>query len=169
MSGTEVAPRRLLWQGLALAAVIVVLDQVTKLWALDALFDPPRRITLLPVLDLVPVWNSGVSFGMFSDGGETMRYVLTGFAAAVSVALVVWLSRVNERLVAGGLALIIGGAVGNVIDRLRFGAVVDFVLPHWQGWAWPAFNLADTAITFGVVLLLLDGFRKPAQGPADPT
>jgi signal peptidase II len=140
--------------GLAVAAVVVVLDQLTK-WAVLSWLD--RDVALTPFFNLVLVWNTGVSFGMFDSGGARAPWLLSGLALAVVVALLVWLQRVEHRLTAAGLGLIIGGAIGNVIDRMRFGAVVDFLDAHAFGWHWPAFNVADSAICIGAALLLVDG------------
>ena len=142
--------------GLALAALTVALDRVTKVWALDALFGPPARITVLEVLNLVPVWNRGVSFGLLSSDSPWGPWLLGGFALAVAGALVIWLLRADNRILGSGLGLVIGGAVGNAIDRALYGAVVDFVDAHWGDLHWPAFNIADAAITLGVGFLLLD-------------
>jgi signal peptidase II len=142
--------------GLALAVLTVALDRATKIWALDALFDPPARITLGSALNLVPVWNRGVSFGLLSNQSVWGPWLLGGFAVVVAVALVVWLLRAEGRVLGAGLGLVIGGAVGNAIDRALYGAVVDFIDAHWGDLHWPAFNVADAAITLGVGLLLLD-------------
>ena len=140
--------------GLAIAGLVVVLDQLTK-WAILTWLD--RAIALTPFFNLVVVWNRGVSFGMFHSAGALGPWVLSGLALAVVVLLVGWLRRVYHYLTAAGLGLIIGGALGNVIDRARFGAVVDFLDFHALGWHWPAFNIADSAIFVGAVLLLVDG------------
>jgi signal peptidase II len=156
-------------RGLGLGALVVVLDQATKVWALAEVFDPPRRIEILSVLNFVPVWNRGVSFGMLSNESTLGPWLLSGFALVVTGFLVVWLARARGWPLILGLGLVIGGAIGNVIDRVRFGAVVDFIDVHYAGWHWPAFNIADSAITLGVVLLLLDAFgagdkRREAEG-----
>ena len=140
--------------GLAVAATVVLLDQLTK-WAILTWLD--RAIALTPFFNLVVVWNRGVSFGMFHSDGALAPWLLSGLALAVVVALLVWLRRVEHPLAAVGLGLIIGGAVGNVIDRVRFGAVIDFIDLHAWGWHWPAFNVADGAICIGAALLLVDG------------
>jgi signal peptidase II len=140
--------------GLAVAAAVVVLDQLTK-WAILTWLD--RAIALTPFFNLVVVWNRGVSFGMFDSDGALAPWLLSGLALAVVLALLVWLRRVEDPLPGVGLGLIIGGAVGNVIDRVRFGAVIDFLDVHALGWHWPAFNVADSAICIGAALLLVDG------------
>jgi signal peptidase II len=139
---------------LTIAAAIVVLDQITKWWVLTELADPPRVIPVTSFFTLVLAWNTGVSFSLFD--GTVPPYVFAAVAAAIVVGLLIWLGRVHDRAVAIGIALIIGGAVGNVIDRLQYGAVVDFLYFHAGKFYWPAFNLADSAITIGVVILIVD-------------
>ena len=131
--------------------LIMAADQATKQIMLDLIFDPPRRIEILPILNLVPVWNRGMSFGMLADGGALVPISLTGLAVAVSGWLFWMVPRLHraQRLSA---AFISGGAIGNALDRLRFGKVVDFIDLHYADLHWPAFNLADTAITIGAVL-----------------
>jgi signal peptidase II len=135
----------------AIFLLIMVADQVIKQIMLDLIFDPPRRIEILAILNFVPVWNRGMSFGMLADGGAFVPIGLTGLAVAVSAWLFWMVPRLNrvQRLAA---ACIAGGAIGNAIDRLRFGKVVDFIDLHYAALHWPAFNLADAAITIGAVL-----------------
>jgi signal peptidase II len=140
--------------GLVIAGTVVVLDQLTK-WAILAWLD--RAIALTPFFNLVVVWNRGVSFGMFDSHGALAPWLLSGLALAVVAALLLWLTRIEHPLPGTGLGLIIGGALGNVIDRVRFGAVIDFLDVHALGWHWPAFNVADSAICIGAALLLVDG------------
>ena len=141
-------------QGLLLALVVFIADQILKLWMLDLVFDPPRVLVMTSFFNLAPVWNRGVSFGMFSSQQDWMPLILSAVAVAISIGLVVWLRRAPSRLMALALGLVIGGAIGNVIDRLRYGAVVDFLDFHVMGYHWPAFNIADAAICIGVVLIL---------------
>jgi signal peptidase II len=150
----------MLRQGLAIAGLIVVLDQLTK-WAILTWLD--RAITLTPFFNLIVVWNRGVSFGMFDSASRLGPWVLSGLALAVVVLLLGWLRRVDHPLTAAGLGLIIGGAIGNVIDRVRFGAVIDFLDFHALGWHWPAFNVADSAICVGALVLLVDGLLMPRR------
>jgi signal peptidase II len=156
--------------GLVLAAVSIGLDQLTKAWMMGLLLDPPRVVPLTGFMALVPVWNSGVSFGVLASHDGSTAWLLGGVAVAVVVALTVWLARADRLLLAGGLGLVIGGALGNVIDRYRWGRVFDFLDLHVAGWHWPAFNLADSAITVGVALLLLDGIvvGKPSPESGAP-
>lgn len=142
--------------GYAVAAAIVLADQLSKWWILAAVMDPPREIALLPFFNLILAWNRGVSFGFLGELGWIGPWLLSGLAIAIVIALTVWLSRLSDRYNAISIGLIIGGALGNVIDRLRFGAVVDFLDVHAAGYHWPAFNLADSAITVGVAFLLIE-------------
>ncbi|KZD12130.1 signal peptidase II [Oceanibaculum pacificum] len=141
-------------QGLLAAGGVFVADQITKLWMLDLVFDPPRILTLTPFFNLTPVWNRGVSFGLLSSHQDWMPYILSAVALAISIGMLVWLRRATPGLLALALGLVIGGAIGNVIDRLRYGAVVDFLDFHISGYHWPAFNIADAAICVGVLLIL---------------
>jgi signal peptidase II len=151
--------------GLMVALATLVLDQLGKWVALAALdpAGPPLRV--LPVFNLVMVWNRGVSFGMFNSGGAFAPWLLSGLALAVVVGLVIWLKRSDQLLTGLGLGLVIGGALGNVIDRIRFGAVVDFLDFHLAGYHWPAFNLADAGICVGAVLMLADGLFAGRRQP----
>jgi lipoprotein signal peptidase len=113
------------------------------------------------------VWNRGVTFGLLSGDGAWNHVILAGLAGAIAVFLLRWLARAENRLVALALGAVIGGAFGNVLDRLRFGAVVDFVDTHAWGWHWYVFNVADAAIVCGVGALLLDALLLPRQTPKD--
>ena len=144
---------------LLLSLAIVVADQLTKAFATaELVLHQP-----VPVIDGLFNWtlahNYGVAFSIFNDGPGWQRYGLSAFALAVSTAFTVWLLRLprHERWSAVGLALVVGGAVGNVIDRLRLGYVVDFVEWYWRDWHWPAFNLADSAICVGAAVQRHDG------------
>lgn len=143
-------------RALPLAALVVLLDQLTKWWILE-LMDPPRQIELTPFFNLVLAWNRGVSFSLFHSGAAYAPYILSAVALAVVAGLLWWIGRQERLLPALAIGLVIGGALGNVIDRLTFGAVVDFLDFHAGNWHWPAFNLADSAITVGVIGLVADG------------
>jgi signal peptidase II len=152
-----------------LAAAIVALDQLTK-WAVLENFAYGERRSVTGFLNLVLVYNKGAAFSMFADAPGWQTPLLIVFAL-VAAGLVSWLIVRNpgKRLLCLGLALILGGALGNLIDRLRFGHVVDFLDFHAMGWHWPAFNVADSGITVGAVLLILDGFvhhEKRASAPS---
>lgn len=157
-------PNRLALGAYGVAAAIIVLDQLSKAWILYGLhLREVGRIELSPIFDLSFVLNTGVSFGLFS-GGEA-RWALTLFSIAVAVVLALWVRQADRRLFAAAVALIIGGALGNVIDRVWFGYVVDFIHFHWNGRYFPAFNVADSAITIGAVCLLIDAFREGGKKP----
>lgn len=144
-----------------LAAAVIVLDQLSKWWILEIVRLPERlQLPVLPVFSLTMVWNRGVSFGLFRADQDLGRWLLAGFSLAVAIALAVWARRVERRLTALALGLVIGGAIGNLIDRVRFGAVVDFL--DFSGLYFPwVFNVADSAISVGVALLLLDSLLTP--------
>lgn len=152
--------------GLIVAVPVILLDQVTKWWILYAVMDPPRIIPVTDFFNIVLVWNRGVSFGMFGTESPWGPVLLSALALIISAGLVIWLRRVEERFLAAAIGLVLGGAIGNVIDRVQYGAVADFLDFHAFGYHWPAFNVADSAITVGVVLLLYDSLfpaRKAAE------
>jgi signal peptidase II len=158
---SEARESRLLRSGLRwlpLGVAAILLDQFTKELILRNLA-LHESITVLPVLDIVHARNPGAAFSFLAGADGWQRWLFTGFALLVSVVLLVWLSRLDgkvQRLQSAGLTLIVSGALGNVIDRMRHGNVVDFVGVHW-GEAWfPAFNVADSCITVGAGLILLD-------------
>jgi signal peptidase II len=142
--------------GLFLAILVLFLDQVSKLAILEWVKPPAAGISLTGFLAIVLVWNRGMSFGLFNVGDPLVTWILGAVAVAVAVGLVWWLARAHRWLVIAGLGLVLGGALGNLVDRILYGAVVDFVLLHAGRWQWPAFNLADSAITLGVIALLWD-------------
>jgi lipoprotein signal peptidase len=148
---------RLMLLGLLTGVVVLAADQASK-WAVLHVLDLPqvRQIVLLPVLSLTMVWNRGVTFGLLTGFGAWGHLILAAVALAVVVALGIWMRRAERRLVVCALGAIAGGAIGNVIDRLRFGAVVDFIHAHAFGWSWYVFNVADAAIVCGVAALVLD-------------
>ena len=154
--------RRLFINGLLIAAVIILLDQLTKWWIVEQVMNPPRVIPVTSFFNLVMGWNRGVSFGMFASDSPLNRWILPIIALAVVAALTVWMWRNTDRLITSAIALVIGGALGNVIDRIRFGAVADFLDFFFGSYHWPAFNVADIAITCGAGLLIFDSlFRNP--------
>ena len=157
------------WRWFVLAAAIVVADQLTK-WVVLANFAHGERRVITEFLNLVLVYNKGAAFSMFADapGWQTPLLIVFALAAAGIVSYLI-VRNPGKRLLCLGLALILGGALGNVIDRLRYGHVVDFLDFHAMGWHWPAFNVADSGITVGAVLLILDGFvqhEKRASAPS---
>ncbi len=150
--------------GLA-AIVTIVLDQLSKWWILTAVMNPPQRIPVFDFFSLVLVYNRGVSFGIFNEAPDWSRWALIVFAVPIAVALLIWMRFAETRLLSVALGLVAGGALGNVIDRILYGAVVDFLDFHIGDWHWPAFNVADSAITVGVVLLILDSLKSLEKKP----
>ena len=149
------------FKGLAVAAVVIIVDKISKWWILGFVMQPPQIIPLTPFFNLVLVWNPGISFGFLDSGGWLSDWFLPLAAVAISAVLAVWLYRVRHLRAAVGIGLIIGGAMGNLIDRLQYGAVVDFLDFYAWDTHWPAFNLADSAITVGAAVLILDSlFEK---------
>jgi len=144
---------------LMLAAVIIILDQLSKFWVLQNL-DLHQSFPILPVFSIVHARNYGAAFGILNDAGGWQTLFFSVVALGVSIVLLIWLKRVaaTDRQLSLALALVLGGAIGNLIDRLQFDYVVDFLLLHYQGWQFPAFNIADSAITVGAILLLMDSF-----------
>jgi lipoprotein signal peptidase len=160
-----VSRNRLSALGFAAALLVLAADQASKWWVRDVLDLPALgSVAVLPVLNLTMVWNRGVTFGLLNSLGGWGTPALAIGALVVVAALGVWLRRTDRLLVAVAVGAIAGGAVGNVADRLRFGAVVDFIHAHAFGWSWYVFNVADAAIVCGVAVLVLDGVRHP---PAD--
>ena len=151
-----VAPR-LFYRMCGLSAVVVLLDQVSKFLVFRVLMELETEIVVLPVFSLVKRYNTGISFSILATDHAVGPWIFALLATIIAFGLLIWLSQTAERLPAIGLALVVGGALGNVIDRVREGAVMDFLLFHYQDLAWPAFNLADSAITIGVALLIYDG------------
>ena len=158
------------WRWFALSAALVVADQLTK-WAVMGYFanrSPREEIT--GFLNLVLVYNKGAAFSMLADAPGWQTPVLVIFALVASAVVGTLIVRnPHKGLLCLGLALILGGALGNLIDRLRFGQVVDFLDFHAMGWHWPAFNVADSAITVGAVVLILEGFFPHARRAGAPS
>ena len=148
------------WRWLWITALFVVVDQLTKLWIVGSV---THDIYVLPVLNIIHTVNEGAAWSMFANWGGSQRWLLSGLAIAVSVAIFIWLRKLpfaNHRLLTGGLVLILSGAIGNVIDRLRLGHVIDFIQVHWDDAYFPAFNVADSAISVGAVLVILDSLLE---------
>jgi len=153
-------PSRSWMRWLALSATIVAADLATKAWVTRA-FTPGDVITVTSFFNLVLVYNTGAAFSFLADAGGWQRWFFMTVSAIVSV-VIVWLLRRHDgdRLMACALALVLGGALGNLYDRVTLGKVVDFVQLHAAGYYWPAFNVADSAISVGVVLLVWDSIRE---------
>lgn len=144
--------------GLSAGAIVVALDQLTKWLIRNDVLNTTRYIEVTDFFNIVEVWNRGVSFGLFASDSPWTPYLLSALAIAISIVLIIWLRKAETAFLALALGIVIGGAVGNVIDRLIWGQVYDFLDFHSAGFHWPAFNLADAAISVGVGLILLDGF-----------
>lgn len=164
------------WLGLSLVIAVILFDQLSK-WAVMELIlrpewsgasvglvewikDAPERmplitVPLMPYLNWIMVWNPGVSFGMFQDHATIWPLVI--ITTAISLVFLVWMLKSNSRFESAALAMVIGGAMGNVVDRFRFGAVADFIDFYIGDWHYPAFNVADSAITIGVAMLVIHG------------
>ncbi len=142
---------------LLILITFIILDYCTKLWAIENLFEEYRSIKISSFLSMTPVWNSGISFGLFQDFGELGRYGFTIFAFAMSVWLI-FSSFKLPRYSSIGFILIASGAIGNAIDRIIYGKVVDFIDFYIDDLHWPAFNLADTVIFIGAILFLFNQF-----------
>ncbi len=158
-----------------LALAVIVADQISKFWILGSVFPAacqpfvatpayytPCSIPVFGPLNLSMVWNQGVSFGLFRGEADWVRWVLVAFSLCVAVALGVWARRIDRPLLGAAIGLIMGGAIGNLIDRVRLGAVADFLDLQALYFPW-VFNIADSAITIGVVLLLLDSLRRDVK------
>ncbi|OOZ39780.1 signal peptidase II [Solemya elarraichensis gill symbiont] len=157
---------RWLW----LSLLVVVIDLATKLWV-EASFEFREQ---LPVIDgffnLTLVYNKGAAFSFLADAGGWQRWFFVVLSVVISIGLVVWLRRMqpHERVVAVGVSLVLGGAIGNLIDRVLYGQVIDFLLFYYDHWSWPAFNVADSAIVLGVGFLLFDAFfQKQSELPPE--
>jgi signal peptidase II len=146
--------------GMAVALAVFLADQLLKVFVLHGLdLLTHERIVVTPFFDLALTYNRGISYGLFQQDGELGRWFLTGIKVVAAVLFTVWMTRAQSRLVAVSLGFLIGGALGNALDRVVYGAVVDFVSLHAFGWRWYVFNLADAAIVAGVVGLLYDALK----------
>jgi len=153
---------RWLW----IAALVIVADQLSKMWIQDNLALHADVIHVLPFLNIHHTFNLGAAWSFCADCGGAQRWVFSGLAFVVSVVLLIWLRRLplaTHRLLIGGLTLIVGGAIGNLVDRLYLGHVIDFIQVYRGGWAFPSFNVADAAISVGAGLVILDSLREMAR------
>ena len=158
-SATDIA-----WRWWTLAISVAVADQLTKL-AVSTLMSYGQSIPLTGFFNMVHVWNTGAAFSFLADAGGWQRYFFIVITLGVSIALVVMLRRPRPRAEALGYSLVLGGALGNGFDRVVRGYVVDYLDFYWRNWHWPAFNLADTGITLGVFLLMLNTFKIANEQP----
>ncbi len=155
--------------GLAVALAGIAVDQASKWWIYLDIMRPPQTIQVAPFFNLVLTWNTGISFGIFNNSGGLNSLLLSLVAVGIVVFLLFWLRKADNKWLAVGLGLIIGGAIGNVIDRAVHGAVVDFLDFHLSGYHWPAFNGADSFIFIGAVIIILDSLfsRRPDENRMD--
>lgn len=151
--------------GYSIAATVIVFDQLTKWLVLGHFLDSPQTIEVTAFFNLVLVWNWGVSFGLFSSDSPWNAVLLSLLAIGIVAFLIRWLFRTERRMLATALGLVIGGAIGNVIDRAIHGAVVDFLDFHVAGWHWPAFNIADSSIFVGAAILIGDALFRGEEKP----
>jgi signal peptidase II len=150
------------WRWLPLTAVVIGLDQLSKTW-IERHFQLFEQIAVLPVLEVTRMHNPGAAFSFLAQASGWQRWLFTALAVGVGAGILWWLRRLSARtqpLLCAGLTLVLAGAIGNVIDRLRLGYVIDFVHAHWGAAYFPAFNVADSSITVGAALLLLDAWRE---------
>lgn len=148
---------------LGLGAAVLLLDQFTKWLIVTVVMQPPRIIEVTGFFNLVLTHNPGVSFGLLQSDSPWLPYFLIAVNVIVSLALLVWLYRETLGLLPYGIGLVVGGALGNAVDRLHLPGVVDFLDFHLAGWHWPAFNLADSAIVCGVAVIIADGLFQPGR------
>ena len=151
--------------GLAIAVVVFAVDQLHKWWMLGP-FDIAARqpVTVTPFLDLVLAWNHGISYGWFAQESDAGRWALIGLSLVVTLWLWLWLAQARRAVAAVALGLVIGGALGNMVDRVVHGAVADFFLFHGFGFSWYVFNIADSAIVAGVMVLLYESLSEGKHG-----
>ena len=155
------------WRWWWLILLLIVLDQASKQWVLHAI-PYQGSIPLLPVFELAHVYNRGAAFSFLSDAGGWQRWFFTGIAVVISTVIAVWLSRVGRAQLKLSLALslVLAGAIGNLIDRVIYGYVIDMLHVFYKSWSYPVFNLADSVIFIGAVLLIWDSFSSNAEGKA---
>jgi signal peptidase II len=165
MSDTINRGRAVVW--LLLSALVVLADQLSKSY-ITRHYGEFEFTTVLPILDITRMHNVGAAFSFLATASGWQRWLFISLAVIVSIGIVVWLYRMprSHGLLACGLALVLGGAIGNVIDRIRLGAVVDFIHFHWDRAYFPAFNIADSAITVGAACLILDALLEPKRARA---
>ena len=142
--------------GFSIAALVILFDQLSKYWIVHHVMAPPQIIEATPFFNIVMVWNKGASFGLFSSQSPWTQVMLGGLALTICVFLAKWLKNAESLWLSTSFGLVIGGAIGNVIDRAIYGAVADFLDFHAYDFHWPAFNVADIAITIGIIMFLFD-------------
>lgn len=145
--------------GLFVAFIAVVIDQITKWWFMEVFLKPPINfVSIMPCLNIVKTWNKGISFSMFASDSEMGRWALVSLSVAIVIWLLFWLRKEENKRIMVALGFIIGGAIGNLIDRIRIGAVADFINVYYDTYHWPAFNGADSFIFIGAAIILISSF-----------
>ncbi|MCH4090369.1 signal peptidase II [Acetobacter sp.] len=153
--------------GLLCAVTVFLIDQISKYWILFGFRLPEKgSVAICPGLNFTMVWNHAITFGMFGGAGASGRIIFSVISLAIVTGLLTWIARTPRLLIAGLAGSITGGAVGNVLDRLHYGAVVDFIHAHAFGWSWYVFNIADAAIVCSVAGLILDSLYRERQHPS---
>lgn len=151
--------------GLVIAVIVLAADQASKWWIVTKVMNPPKTIEVTSFFNLVLAYNRGVSFSLFNSDSPANPYIFSALALVIVIGLVIWLRRLEHRLPALAVGLVIGGAIGNTIDRFVYGGVVDFLDFHWGVNHWPAFNVADSGIVVGAVLLIIDALFRRRESP----
>lgn len=149
--------------GLGSVTLSLLLDQISKAMVLGYFTEPQMAVPVTSFFEIILTHNYGVSWGLFNTGAQANAYIFSTLAGVISIGLFIWMWQSRSRFMSVALGMIIGGAIGNVIDRLRFGAVVDFLHFYWKGYSFPVFNIADAAITIGVCLIFIDSFIHPKE------
>jgi signal peptidase II len=165
MSSTSVSIREGAWPWLVVSALVLGLDQLTKM-LIEQHLELYNPIVILPVLAITRMHNTGAAFSFLADQTGWQRWFFLGLALLISAVLIAWICRSPRRghsITLIGLASVLGGALGNAVDRMRLGHVVDFIQVHWHDHSFPAFNVADSAITVGAALLILDALFEPRK------
>lgn len=152
-----------------IALVVLIADQITKTWV-NGTLKLYEQLEVTPFFNITLLYNKGAAFSFLSNAGGWQRWLFTGISAIVSIVLIVWLYRLlrHEKIMAWSLALILAGAVGNLIDRVLFGHVIDFIQVHYNNWYFPSFNVADAAISIGAVLMLYLTFVQEPEPQSEP-
>ncbi|MBE0438849.1 MAG: lipoprotein signal peptidase [Gammaproteobacteria bacterium] len=147
---------------LSVTAVVIIIDQLTK-WLMTSWLSLYETVSIIPFFNLTMAHNTGAAFSFLAQAGGWQRWFFVGLATLISLVLIVWLRKVTDKTIeALSISLILGGAIGNVIDRINLGYVIDFLDVYYGSYHWPAFNVADSAIVVGACLLIIDSFRtKP--------
>lgn len=148
------------FMGLGIAGIILVLDQLSKWIVLNHLMIPPQNLQITSFFNIILAWNRGVSFGLLSSNNPYGVWILAGIAFAFAFVLIAWIWRSDSKMLAIAFGMVLGGAVGNLIDRLRFGAVTDFLDFHIHGYHWYTFNIADIGIVVGVGLVIIEHLKE---------